>query len=613
MSQEDPNELISGNEQILVKEDENPVSELASYGVSQNVKEQLSAAPMALRVLCQLCTVAAKGQDFSLIPKNQSYNATLYPSLTNLTSFKSCLSDVGNATTEALMDGYLTMDFFFRQQIQMGPLMSKVEKLLVEGSPKEIKQMMPIYLRGPTRITKEGEKKIEETIKKFNFVIQVLEQLISAVQATDKDARDSVQTLELSQKINLAENKYLAEDLQKIEEEKKEADLEAKEMNQKLKDSIENLGSVQSFAHQLMRHGADSLFNTVLPTLTMAGGASMLAGAATNVEFGLTSAVMLGSQAMNKLGPVAQETIKKGIKTGESYLKGGHVKEIQRSCDELASALVTIETFFKSSKILDFPKFKDSTPFEGAKMIINGQRKTGLELHQKSKSKEKTNKLLECIDLINNLISAMEEKAEKDDETGNEDLYKQLQKLKEKVGRLNSSMAEKDAEEKEDTAESKESKGTVQSNMGGSYTKEIFLKVEMLEARKKDCEELREKIREREMEKKKRQLELCTEMEQFQFEEATKRQVMAIIQKGLEALVEMRDQWNNLRLYFSMINNTYQTTLGPQMAAFVETSDAAAEMRLETGEPLSAYMKTELSCMATEVIISGSVISFLAR
>jgi hypothetical protein len=143
-------------------------SDPAVDSCSQNlVKEQIMVLQAVMA--CQLGSVDAQIQDFKLVPKHQLYNAALY----FIQLYKIDLSDVA-----------LANNFFFCQKIQMGPLMSKVEKLLVDGSPKTIKLLMPIYLRGITRITIEGQMKIDETIKKLDFVIQVLEQLISENQAT---------------------------------------------------------------------------------------------------------------------------------------------------------------------------------------------------------------------------------------------------------------------------------------------------------------------------------------------------------------------------------------------------------------------------------------------
>jgi hypothetical protein len=74
-------------------------------------------------------------------------------------------------------------------------------------------------------------------------------------------------------------------------------------------------------------------------------------------------------------------------------------------------------------------------------------------------------------------------------------------------------------------------------------------------------------------------------MTTFEAEGKTHGQIMEILQEGLEAFGQLKEQWNKLLMFFQAMTNLINTSLGPPLKGFVEHAGKVGQERQDGFEP----------------------------
>lgn len=205
----------------------------------QNERQQV-AGVQGYYLLSLLADNVARGPDFRLtLPKN--YDGPIkfrYPE-----SFKACFSEIRFALEDGQNEAFFTMDYISKSVPEIKKAMGKVDKLFEGNDPKKTDKLKQIYLRSPKELSEKANGKVEETVRKFDFLILFLQEIILRSRGTEGAQQEDIENLSsLAERLKL-QQKFHEEQLQKNTEDLDQTKVKAALAERDLDESVQNMDS----------------------------------------------------------------------------------------------------------------------------------------------------------------------------------------------------------------------------------------------------------------------------------------------------------------------------------------------------------------------------------
>lgn len=205
----------------------------------QNERHQV-AGVQGYHLLSLLDDNVTRGPDFHLtLPEN--YDGPIkfrYPE-----SFKACFSEIRFALEEGLNEAFLTMDYFSKALPEIKKAMGKVDKLFEGNDPKKMEKLLKIYLRSPKDLVDKANGKVEETIRKFDFACQILQEIILRSRGSEGAQQQEIEKLSSQAKQLKLKNEFHEEQLRKNTKALDQTKVRADQAERALDESVQNMDS----------------------------------------------------------------------------------------------------------------------------------------------------------------------------------------------------------------------------------------------------------------------------------------------------------------------------------------------------------------------------------
>jgi len=114
---------------------------------------------------------------------------------------------------------------------------------------------------------------------------------------------------------------------------------------------------------------------------------------------------------------------------------------------------------------------------------------------------------------------------------------------------------------------------------------QAHLKLEVTRAQLKSTQEEADRALERQLEVNKRLQEKLMQIAKFEAEGKTHAEIMEVLQQGLKAFGELKEQWTKLLLFFQSMSNLINTSLGPPLKGFIDHANMINSERQQGFEP----------------------------
>ena len=131
--------------------------------------------------------------------------------------------------------------------------------------------------------------------------------------------------------------------------------------------------------------------------------------------------------------------------------------------------------------------------------------------------------------------------------------------------------------------------------------KTAHLKVECSKEQLRSSEKRLDEIRAKAQENRKKKIEIERRLAEYNLQAESLPELLNMIQDGLKAMGELKEEWNKMLRFFRHISTIIGTALGPPMRQFVEYSETAGKDRLQDQDfTMSDYVQQQLFDFAKE-------------
>ena len=114
---------------------------------------------------------------------------------------------------------------------------------------------------------------------------------------------------------------------------------------------------------------------------------------------------------------------------------------------------------------------------------------------------------------------------------------------------------------------------------------QAHMKLEVTRAQLQSTQDQADKAMEKQLEVNRRLQESMMQIAKFEAEGKTHAEVMEVLQQGLKAFGQLKEQWTKLLLFFHSMSNLIETSLGPPLKEFVEHANMIKSEKQEGFEP----------------------------
>ena len=366
----------------------------------------------------------------------------------------------------------------------------------------------------------------------------------------------------------------------------------------------------------------DTGLNVILPMLAFAGSASMMAATMTTAE---SAFAVAGAAGMYMKG--------NGQKNDDSKTASRAISPETRSISlEIAQHVIHIKQYVMEKSIQPYFTDKDkkidwvTLSKDGSKLKVACEEleKYEQELYVQQKNPAVDAQYAKEVALLlsdfKEFVEELASKAEKSEaNTAVGDLPKNFKEFKNQFFKLGDA---KKAVLSTTTAEPSSSPGmvkqavnkmtTTKSQVSDNFAKAMFTKLELTKEQLRSTEKRANELREEDLKRREQLRQVLKEVAEFEERNATKKKILDMIGKGLDALYQLRDQWVHLSLFFQRIETLLTATVGPQLTQFSELSAEAAKITVEEKERISTLTRGRLYQLTRSDVDTTGVVLYLS-
>ena len=180
-----------------------------------NATNYLSSAPLCIGTMAQLCLISTN-RDF---PLNDQENEMKFELLDCPNSFRACLYQVTAEVVTAFRQSHSSMDVVSRETVNVKGYLSQAAKILLRGTPIDIEDSFPVVMSRITQVATICEAETELVVDKYNNVIDIIDELVTASYGKLGDTEAKKNKAEYEKELAEMKKMQLEERKKKMEEE----------------------------------------------------------------------------------------------------------------------------------------------------------------------------------------------------------------------------------------------------------------------------------------------------------------------------------------------------------------------------------------------------------
>ncbi|XP_049331848.1 uncharacterized protein LOC111192040 [Astyanax mexicanus] len=517
-----------------------------------NWEEYLTPAPLSIAILGELVFISSK-TDFSINknPPKDGYKHIRYPD-----SFRACLMQVCNSGWGAFNEAHKNMDQIRLHTMNVPNYMKTAVKILFQGNDEVVQAHLPDQLENIRVIADECLDLSASTEKRFTDVINIIQELLEACVNAEHFYGEELEEI----KKKLEENKIRK---QSSEEAVKRSEKIAKAMEEEMKEAQESYKA----AMDSIPSGWESMAMDLIAAVTES---------ASTVVTGMTS---VQSQPMIKTCN-ATKTTPDTCSDTQGYIASADEVDKMNIFSKSAAILTCAEIFqkFVHDSTIDWKSLFDQKKKTAKTDFVKGQFtriNSSLEKFPECKPKQHAQQICEeGIDICDELaIYAPKGECEE----------AKTKQLIQKIRKLTDSARAFDSKSKDVTKSpsltpkppmmNKEESKSEKKSASQRASENARFRIEQSRAQLKETRGSYEKSVEN-MEKNQKELtEILITMRNCEVKKIDFNTTIKMLVKGMDAMGRVKEQWEKMVRFFSMVSNIVKTSLTRTLKDFVSTSE----------------------------------------
>ena len=539
-------------------------------GPNTDWERYLTPAPATIAILGQLILISTY-KDFSLQDKKESIKFKLlkYPD-----SFRASLVQVSNSGWVAFNKAHTCMDQVRLYSGNVDKHVKTAVKFLLNGSPEEVKLMVPKALESIGNIADECVMAATKVEEEFVFVMEMVSELLVACTRAQGQHQQDLKDVEIQKKVVEVHKKALDVEKKQAEENKERMMKEMKAAEDEYKDAMKSMPSTGDLVGLAF-------------TDTLLGVAR---GITNMMSFKFGSG---GDKTANKTQDNA-ENPNPNPRSSDNL----DLFKLAPKLHELTKALVDLACGGKNDEGKACPKWNDiENSEEGAQFIkcsLENMVKYKLPAGQSKMKKEVEEIFNDAIKICDDLLSL--KKRMKKTEKEIESVMSRAQELSSKVEvfhAASSSILNGNSLSNPPPQRSKQQSNQNSGEDGGlvkSALDSYRFKTETAKEMLKDTRGMYDKACDDLTKRSKEMAEILGELAKVDLEKIDHETILATLKKGIKAMGDLREQWSKLVQFFQMLSNLVKCSLNTSLKSFVETSQSQL-MLTEAGCAMSNTMR----------------------
>ena len=475
-------------------------------------------------------------------------------------------------------------------------------------TPQEIQALLPKKLEAISSIANSCQTEADSVVRDFERVIETLTEL-------QKSTLEMQGKTEEAMALNEEKAKIEKEDIAHWQARKKENEVAIEQVKKQVeqaradwKDTLDAMPSAGTLVGLAVVDGVTSVIGTLASTYQMAKTTTL--GLANTVSTGITG-VLSGRESSG----VNSGNSLNGVHSGGARFNAPEtavVEDIGLSniANVSANFIANLESFFtvENGQVRWAPETQEGK--QCAVQILANLQKQLQRVSDVQGNDENKRKLKKLIEDGLKVAAGVQRKSLSVNETTS--LFNNLQTCLSEINflraeerkRLGLSQFHRPGPEAPQAPQAPQgqSKGLV-----GTAVEQAHIKVEMTRAELKSLREQEEKTNAQFMETQKQLRESMMRFESFKQIAANSKEILEVIQEGVDAFAKLKYQWCELKMFFDSMANLIKASLSPQMNQFV--IEAGAMQGVETTSPLSKEAVYQTAYQAAKV---GHVVHHLS-
>ncbi|KAJ8373473.1 hypothetical protein SKAU_G00040530 [Synaphobranchus kaupii] len=550
-----------------------------------NWEEYLTPAPMSIAILAELIFISSN-TDFSIRKGGPEggFKYIKYPD-----SFRACLMQVCNSGWRAFNDAHKNMDQIRLYTSSVPNYIRVAVQILLQDDHDLVQTMLPDQLDNIRNIADECLKLAESTEKRFTDVIELIQELLETCTSAKQvfgnqleDVRKKIKESKLRKKAS--------------EEANKRAEQAFKNLSQQLKDAQEDFRT----SMDSMPSGWEMLGMNVVEGL--ANSASTLMSA---LAFMATAEMSIPGAIGTSIGKMVQEVKNDPISANNIYAKS----------NQILSLVEVLNTFFdggqiKWSEITDQKTNVPNTNWAKDQFVkIKESIQTEEQCQPKNDASELCTKAITICSELENLAPD----AQRDDAKTQKTV--QLMKSLRKEAMLF------DTKSKEATNTSAfpvqlPQISKTQENISGSKSAgqmaadNARFRIEQSRAQLDKVRELYEKSVDNLEKNKKEMTDIFATLKNCKVKEIDFTTTLKVLSQGLEAMGNVKYQWQKLIRFFEMVSNLMKTSLNTSLKEFAKTAQTTSDKTLKYSSAM--FLKDMMYSQAFHASNIASLVHMIA-
>jgi len=332
---------------------------------------------------------------------------------------------------------------------------------------------------------------------------------------------------------------------------------------------LREMGGWKNMICQLGAVGADTVLNTVVPSLVLRYGISSIAASVTTAKSIAFASCMVATNVLDRIRP-GQEREDPSDQFEEQGLFG-RAQELRKVVGNLSRA-------FENDTTLDLMALKDQEILPSATSSVDIHQK---KIEKSRESKTQKELLNVCKDIVK-LIARMEKAYNTKDENIVK-LREDLTKIEEKCTELGDAKTQAAHFQTPSPTMIKAAQQCTKlgnCNLSERFARDMQLKLELTKEQLRSTEKRAEELLEKKLEMTRELHKTLSDLSTFKETNATRDQVLEKIGKGLVAFGQLKKQWTDLLMFFDGLATLVNTSLGPRLQQFVDVAEAAEKRKV---------------------------------
>ena len=488
---------------------------------------------------------------------------------------------------------------------------------------------LPIELSRIKAISERCKSSSHEVVKKFEEVMKTMDQMCQATLVKQGKVKEAKAHAEASLRMEKKEKEFYEAQLEEEQERAEKMKRELEKRNAEYKKAFDEMPG----AGQLALLGLAETAMKVAPILAVAGGGSLVLGAATGMEVG-SMAMAGGAAYMSKVFASSTAETPQGNHYTEDT--GAGMKpaindsdaKLYRYAEQLSTRIgAGVGAIFKPSegKPMNFSLAHgtgdndEGSSIEELKVeveaLVNKMKETRGEANQTlfKKVVQYSNDMKNILGCLAS-IDSQAKKAKKQVDNQNKNFQKLMDKLEtlrtEQAARSGSNTLERPGPGMMD----KLMKMGEATKLTENALKNAHLKVECSREQLRSSEQGLEIALRKTRETQRAKLDIEHKLEEYNLQTTELPQVLKMITQGLQAMAELKQEWSKMLEFFTRISNIIETATGPAMKSFEEWTQKTGENRVNQGNEFrpSAMVKQQIWEITKEAGKTAFVVNRIA-